>query len=403
MAFVSFRNFRKRWFNLIGVRSSRFTRPCYLYLAVILMNILYTLYANIDLIRKASLIVELTPAPTTSETVEHNLSSWRFLSVPENEEERKFYKLRTHIIHPFNYGFIINGSNICDKNTTMVILIHSHIDNIDKRRAIRKTWGALATGSPWPDRRPVNGKVKIGFVFGQGPNWTEALRAEDALEGGIIQGDFFDSYRNLTLKSLLDLKWVVEFCPQVTYVVKADDDMFINVPYLLDVLNSKAPLRRTIIGPYILGARPRRAGKWKIGNKSFPFPNYPIYETGAAYVFTADIVGELFEAAKYVPQISIDDVYITGILGRTLGLYHALLSGFARYGDQNASVCSILMDKVITIHRVYGEKLINVWFDMHHTKQEKCDVSIHFDLLYIYLMRTDQFIDCSMFVYTFID
>ncbi len=32
------------------------------------------------------------------------------------------------------------------------------------------------------------------------------------------------------------LKWVKTHCPQVTFVLKTDDDMFVNIPALVDFL-----------------------------------------------------------------------------------------------------------------------------------------------------------------------
>ena len=57
------------------------------------------------------------------------------------------------------------------------------------------------------------------------------------MTGDIIQENFLDSYNNLTLKSILMLKYVKNNCEnKVKYVMKCDDDTFINVPNLIHVL-----------------------------------------------------------------------------------------------------------------------------------------------------------------------
>ena len=43
---------------------------------------------------------------------------------------------------------------------------------------------------------------------------------------------FQDTYRNLTLKTVMGLKWSAIFCPQARHVMKTDDDIFVNVPLL---------------------------------------------------------------------------------------------------------------------------------------------------------------------------
>ena len=65
--------------------------------------------------------------------------------------------------------------------------------------------------------------------------------------GDILQEDFVDSYMNLTLKSVMGLKWASRRCPSARFLMKTDDDMFVNVPKLLDYL-TKAQKERWITG-----------------------------------------------------------------------------------------------------------------------------------------------------------
>lgn len=66
--------------------------------------------------------------------------------------------------------------------------------------------------------------------------------------GDIIEEDFLDTYHNLTLKSIAMLKWINLTCygsnnstrssmPQ--YVLKTDDDVFINIDRLFSVISEK--------------------------------------------------------------------------------------------------------------------------------------------------------------------
>lgn len=63
------------------------------------------------------------------------------------------------------------------------------------------------------------------------------LEEEGRTYRDIIQEDFLDTYFNLTLKSILALKWVTQHCTGLEYFMKADDDVFINVPKLMSYLN----------------------------------------------------------------------------------------------------------------------------------------------------------------------
>ena len=54
----------------------------------------------------------------------------------------------------------------------------------------------------------------------------------------ILQWDFIDHYRNLTIKSILGLKWASDFCSTAKFVVKLDDDVFFNAANLMSLLIS---------------------------------------------------------------------------------------------------------------------------------------------------------------------
>ena len=54
----------------------------------------------------------------------------------------------------------------------------------------------------------------------------------------ILQWDFVDTYHNLTMKSIMTLKWASSSCPTTKFVVKMDDDVFFNVANLKKELKS---------------------------------------------------------------------------------------------------------------------------------------------------------------------
>jgi len=60
---------------------------------------------------------------------------------------------------------------------------------------------------------------------------------EKHLYDDLIVANFMDSYDNLTLKTMSALEWVDTYCNQSEFVLKTDDDMFINVPNLLSFID----------------------------------------------------------------------------------------------------------------------------------------------------------------------
>ena len=56
-----------------------------------------------------------------------------------------------------------------------------------------------------------------------------SLENESRRHGDLVQGDFLDSYHNLSYKGIMGNLWVAEFCAQVDFVPKTDDDMFVDL------------------------------------------------------------------------------------------------------------------------------------------------------------------------------
>lgn len=289
--------------------------------------------------------------------------------------ERMYYRKRLTKVNVYRHRTLLMPTQLCDANTAMVILVHSGTNNIAQRSAIRETWGEAAATGRWPNEQK-NGScagLRLAFVLGmhQDETTNRAVREEHARFNDIVQGDFVDHYHNMTLKSLLDLKVVDERCPGVRYLLKTDDDMIVNLPYLLLLLANKN-LERSIMGPVNVGAKVHRSGKWRLTRDEFPFASFPPYESGSAYVITGDMIHELFVTAEYVPPIFVDDVYVTGILGRILGVNHVMHRGFAFWHSLPPTVCDIVLNRVVAGTKMTPSLLRKVWTQLH---KPSCPVS----------------------------
>ncbi|ESO09982.1 hypothetical protein HELRODRAFT_123705, partial [Helobdella robusta] len=237
--------------------------------------------------------------------------------------EDQFYKLQDVLINPFPFSVMVKPRKTCEESVHSVILVHSTFDNFKKRTAIRSTWGSTVNKSfIWPRVGPLNHSMALFFVFGKykDESKNDGIYEENLEFGDIVQGNFVDSYKNMTLKSLLDFKFIIEFCSMAKFLIKSDDDMFINLPFLLNEMDEMP--KRSIMGALCVGSKTRRFGKWLITKEEFPFETYPTYEAGATYVITRDLWEDIFNASYFVPYIFIDDVYITGIIGKILNVTH---------------------------------------------------------------------------------
>ena len=289
------------------------------------------------------------------------------------ESDSWYYSRREHKVNEYRHNTLLVPSGLCRRpDTFMLVLVHSSPTNAGRRAAIRVTWGDAVLRGTWPSNAsaqqnassPIS-RLCMAFVLGLHSDEAvnRAVREEHANCNDIVQGDFIDHYHNMTLKSLLDLKVADERCPGVPYLLKSDDDMIINIPYLLDILTTE-PLKRSFMGPYNQGSRVHREGVWKLTLEEFPFSVYPPYESGSAYVITGDLIHELYVTAEYVPHIFVDDVYITGILDRILGVSHVRRAGFAYWGTREPTACDVVRRKIVTGTKMHPQRLCALWNEL---------------------------------------
>lgn len=65
----------------------------------------------------------------------------------------------------------------------------------------------------------------------------DSFQKEIDLFGDIIIADMKDSYKNLTLKVLYMVDWASTYCSNARFFMKTDDDVFLNVPLVLDFIS----------------------------------------------------------------------------------------------------------------------------------------------------------------------
>ena len=118
-------------------------------------------------------------------------------------------------------GYTVENKEACSKEQTRVlvaILVISAPEHSSQRKAIRETWGSPKDG------------VTFSFVVGSSTGETKvALETEARREGDLIISRVEDHYENLGLKTISALDWILQMCPEAEYVLKVDDDMFVQV------------------------------------------------------------------------------------------------------------------------------------------------------------------------------
>lgn len=232
----------------------------------------------------------------------------------------------SNLVDRNDFHFVLLEKRCVDddnNNVFLAVFIHSAPAHFERRRAIRQTWAREASAS--------NEILKVVFLLGltTSPDLQAAIEEENRIYGGdVVQGNFVDSYRNLTYKHVMGLKWVAHFCRGARYVLKADDDVFLDivqtVAYLKREFGSTPPtnLLLCFVYPAAVVKRSHRS-KWYVSTKEYKQSYFPPYCAGWSVIMSMDVAVRLYFESANITYFWIDDVVVTGILAQKIGIRHS--------------------------------------------------------------------------------
>ena len=150
-------------------------------------------------------------------------------------------------------------------NRTLFIAIISAPDYFEYRKVTRTTWLSHLKDPHY--HRGLFDVIGYAFVVGQTSHSIvqTMIEEESKNNGDILQVEMDDTYRNLTRKSVSILNWVNSNCAHADFVMKVDDDVYVNVHNFAPVLAELSPENRSLYGRYALPeflTRSRPEGIW---------------------------------------------------------------------------------------------------------------------------------------------
>lgn len=288
--------------------------------------------------------------------VEKIINETKDVSVPSNEcSARAIYEAGHMVPIPEkcpNFG----------KEMDLVIIIMSAPTHLEARMAIRQTWGHFGQRSD----------ISILFMLGatMDSKVETILRKEQKTYNDVIRGKFLDSYSNLTLKTISTLEWVDNYCSKVKFLLKTDDDMFINVPRLQAFTIKHARDKNVIFGRLAKKWKPIRNKKSKyfVSQAQFKHAVFPDFTTGPAYLLSSDIVRKLYDAALDQTYLKLEDVFVTGIVADKLGIKRIHANEFL---NKKISYSACNVQRGISIHMVKYSEQFDLWKKLFDGKS-KC-------------------------------
>ncbi|XP_063421931.1 beta-1,3-galactosyltransferase 5-like [Mytilus trossulus] len=223
-------------------------------------------------------------------------------------------KLENPLLHRHQYRALLNNETKCKgKDVLLLVFVHSSANKFLERQQIRSTYGSISDYE--------NEHIEYIFVLGQTPKpeIQQKINEESEKYMDIVQGNFVDSYRNLTYKLVFSLFWVNNFCSNANFVVKVDDDVIINLPLLIQHLRQKTKdnlLTDVLECCMHIDTKPLRHSntKWDTSLLEYPFPTYPPYCNGNPSIMSIDVIKKMYDTTKEVPFLWLEDVYGGGFL-----------------------------------------------------------------------------------------
>ena len=225
-----------------------------------------------------------------------------------------------------NHRTYLTSRTRCKEKVFLLILVFTAPGNLDQRTIIRKTWATDPS---------VNVRWRSVFLLGHVAGndiLNRNLEAEGMVYGDMIRGSYNEHYLNLTFKTQMGLEWAAKYCADFQFLLKADDDVFINPYALIDHLRiPNTPKTNLYTGSCRFGDGVLRAGKNGVTWEEYNKTRYPPFCSGPAYVLSSDVVYKLVEMLDVKKPFKNEDVYI-GMLVEKIGGVRVMVHRGFRYG-----------------------------------------------------------------------
>lgn len=255
--------------------------------------------------------------------------------------------------------FIISSPSVCYHNQSLdvLILITTIITHRVRRDNIRNSWAKVL-------KQNKHENMRYAFLLGlQSKNDTVDLREENRIYDDLIVQDFTDTYRNLTIKTLMGLHWSKVYCPNFRFLMKTDDDVYVNVMNILNLVHIQK-LSGGITGNCFQTFKvTRKPGSRSYSSfREFPYESYPGFCSGGGYIMPKSVALDILSLSSTVPYFHLEDVYI-GICARMLGYKLNGIKGFVfkKYTFKEGRCGLFGSERVYAILLANPNELVHIW------------------------------------------
>ena len=274
-------------------------------------------------------------SPMSSSTVAHFLKSYNCVSN------------KNPYCHNATIPPVLQPRDLCTSPLDLLVMIESAVEHASQRTLIRNTW--LQTDD----------RYNVSHVFVLGLPVTPSVYNEAQLFNNILVGDFNDTYRNLTWKTVFGYRWLMGHFSGVKYFMKTDDDVYVNIVPILDTLYEMPPNKPMLVGNCFkekIVIRWPKGHRYHVSKEMYPGDRYPRYCCGCGYVISGPTARDVANVLLQLPFLTLEDALV-GIAVAKLNYTVDIINLYPRFGVINISnettLCANVKSGVaLTLHSV---------------------------------------------------
>ena len=171
-------------------------------------------------------------------------------------------------------------------------------------------------------------------------------------------------------------KWSLENCPNAKYVLKTDDDAFVDTFHLPKFLKRHYFDTKTdfFLCFVLKGYKPRRniGDKWYVTREQYEEDEYPPYCAGPVYITKIQTMRKILPIVEELNYLYIDDLLVTGIAAKGVTTHYDWSKSFLESHTDSS-------DALISPHRSFYTPELLAAMNLNftsilqlHRKAKKC-------------------------------
>lgn len=221
------------------------------------------------------------------------------------------------VVNNVAFTYLIQPKKLCQVRDLMVI-IFSRPERVDQRQLLRNTWLKMLTTT-------TNFKANYAFFMASASSNVELEKQiieESLINDDVIQVKELEDYghsNNRTLETIALLHWSHTYCTDVMdirdplpFVLKCDDDVYINIANLIKVVLALDREEERVYGTRF----DLEVLRSQVSYEIWPWTSFPTNHLilPGAFLMTGTSLTFLLAAAQTTPYFILDDVYFSGLL-----------------------------------------------------------------------------------------